>query len=91
MTDEKHLAQFIAGDQQAFAKIHANLAAGIQSYLAQRYFKGDVALAEDATQQAFLALVEQAVKLDLSTPFRPWLYLWASNAAIDMERVRCCA
>lgn len=91
MTDETHLAQFIAGDHHAFAKIYAEHADNITGYLAQRYFRGDLALAEDAVQSAFLTLAQQATKLKLSEPLRPWLYLTAANAAIDIQRVRRCA
>lgn len=89
LSDEQLIQKFVEqGDQDAFQQVHARHAENLAGFLSGRYFNNDMALAEDAVQSAFLKLAQQAATLDLSEPLRPWLYLVASNAAIDIQRSR---
>lgn len=88
-TDEELLRDFNgAGSQEAFAEIYKRHARSITEYLSLRYFKRDEASAEDAVQQTFLKLSQQAASLDLDEPLQPWLFSVASHCAIDIQRAR---
>jgi RNA polymerase sigma-70 factor (ECF subfamily) len=89
LSDEQLLQAFVdSGNQLAFQELYGRHAEPLQNYISKRYFNGDIALAEDAAQQTFLKLAQEASELDLNRPLRPWLYLVASNCAIDLQRNR---
>lgn len=49
-------------------------------------FLGDSQLAEDAFQAAFLQIYLKSAQFEIGRKFRPWLYMVATNQAIDMQR-----
>ncbi|MDO4574013.1 MAG: RNA polymerase sigma factor [Planctomycetia bacterium] len=51
-----------------------------------RRFLGDSQYAEDVFQATFLQIFLKADQFDTSRKFRPWLYMVATNQAIDMQR-----
>ncbi|WP_254506513.1 hypothetical protein [Anatilimnocola floriformis] len=59
-----------------------HLAAGIQDYLAMRYFKGNQILAELATQRAYERL--KSVTITDHHQVRPWLYHTATVCAVEL-------
>jgi len=51
-----------------------------------RKILGDEAMAEDATQEAFIRFYENLDKFDTKRPIEPWLYKIAKNISLDIIR-----
>lgn len=85
-SDEELVAAFVAGDADAFAVL-------LQRYerrvfgIALRYF-GDAQDAEDAAQDAFLALYRKADTFRGGARFSTWMYRVTTNACNDLARRR---
>jgi RNA polymerase sigma-70 factor (ECF subfamily) len=84
MADEPDTAGFRAGDPDAVRAVYRSYG-GLVFTVAYRVL-GDRALAEDATQQAFLQAWRAAPSFDGSRDFGPWLATIARRAAIDIQR-----
>lgn len=74
------------GDRAAFGALVTRYAA--QARRVARAVLGDVDLADDAAQDAFIAALENLPRFDLRRPFGPWLMRIVTNAAIDSRRRR---
>ena len=72
------------GDEQAFALLYQRHAPAVYA-LALR-LTGNVAAAEDLTQEAFLRMVRFIGGLKADRPLRPWLKRVVANAAVDLFR-----
>jgi RNA polymerase sigma factor (sigma-70 family) len=77
-------ARFAAGDPDAIRVIYQSY--GRLVHAAAYKVLGDVALAEDATQQTFLQAWRAAGSYDPSRALGPWLASIARRAAIDVYR-----
>jgi len=51
-----------------------------------RHFLGDPQLAEDVFQSTFLQVYLKSSQYEIGRRFRPWLYMIATNQAIDLQR-----
>ena len=51
-----------------------------------RRFLGDAQLAEDVFQSTFLQIYLKSSQYEIGRRFRPWLYMIATNQAIDLQR-----
>jgi len=85
-SDEQLLADFLAGDQGAFAVLVHRYGRDLFQFVAR--FTRDVALTEDIVQDTFLQVYQSAGGFDSSRALRPWLFTIAANKARDQLRGR---
>ena len=84
MADPLVLSRFAAGDEDAVRTIYRTY--GRLVFAVAYKVLGDRALAEDATQQAFLQAWRAAATFEPSKELGPWLATIARRAAIDVHR-----
>ena len=82
--DRDLIARAQQGDRQAFTELVTRHQAGVVS-LAYRMC-GDLRLAEDAAQDAFVRVWQNLNSYKPQYAFRSWLYRIAANAALDALR-----
>lgn len=83
------MARARGGDREAYAKLMAELADAIESYLRARF--GAVResdFLEDCVQEALLALHRVRHTWDARLPFRPWMFAIVRHKVIDLLRRR---
>jgi RNA polymerase sigma-70 factor (ECF subfamily) len=85
-SDEDLVAAFVAGDGGGFDQLVERYAKRVYA-ICFRYF-GDAADAEDAAQEAFLALYRHAGTFAGAARFSTWMYRVATNACNDLARKR---
>ena len=81
------MARALAGDREAYAKLMAELADVVESYLRARF--GAVResdFLEDCVQEALLALHRVRHTWDAERPFRPWMFAVVRHKVIDLLR-----
>jgi RNA polymerase sigma-70 factor (ECF subfamily) len=84
-TDEQLVMRYReTGDQALFAELVRRYERELYSYL--RRYLTDAELAEDVFQATFLQLHLKCDQFDESRTLRPWLYMIATNKAIDAQR-----
>ena len=74
-----------AGDQRAFAQLHARYAAMVHAILLARLPPAE---AEDQVQEVFLVAWKKLAQLDDPAGFGAWLAAIARNRAVDCHRRR---
>jgi RNA polymerase sigma factor (sigma-70 family) len=84
-SDAALLRRFRAGDETAFAALHARYAEGIRSYAAYM-LRGSAHDPEDAAQDVFLRAYQALRRDDREIDVRPWLFRVAHNRCIDVLR-----
>lgn len=85
MTDEELMEFFVTTQDDSFLEqLIRRYEQDLYHYL--RHFLGDAQLAEDAFQTAFLQIYLKSSQFELGRKFRPWLYMVATNQAIDLQR-----
>ena len=82
-TDERLMERFVQGDEEAFSELFTRHAGRLRAAL--RRIVGPAA-AGDVVQTTFLSIVRARGRYQLGSPFRPWLYTVAINAARDFLR-----
>lgn len=82
MTDEQLLEQMSRGNSAAFETLIYRYHVQLHAYLYRML--GSVTMAEDATQECFLRLMESILKNRIPVAFKPWLYKVASNLCKDI-------
>ncbi len=80
-SDEQLMAAVMAGDQGALAALVTRHHAPLLGYL-YRLVGGDRQLAEDLVQETLLRVLRQRT-YQCDRPFKPWLYMIATNLARD--------
>jgi RNA polymerase sigma-70 factor, ECF subfamily len=85
-TDEALLNQYKAGDEHSFRILIERYNAPIYN-LAVR-FLGDPMEAENVTQETFLRVVMVIDRIQLDSPFKPYLFRVALNLCRDLARKR---
>lgn len=84
-TDEQLLLEYRdTGDEALFASLVRRYEREMYSYL--RRYLGNAELAEDAFQATFLQLHLKCDQFQEGRRLRPWLYMIATNKAIDLQR-----
>src|SRR5260370_18147742 len=83
-SDEQFMAAVMAGDQVALAALVNHHHAPLLGYL-YRLVGGDRQLTEDLVQETFLHVLRQRT-YQSGRPFKPWLYMIATNLARDYFR-----
>jgi RNA polymerase sigma-70 factor (ECF subfamily) len=84
-TDEQLLLQYrVTGDESLFSELVHRYERELYSYL--RRYLGNSEMAEDAFQAAFLQLHLKCDQFEEGRKLRPWLYMIATNKAIDLQR-----
>jgi RNA polymerase sigma-70 factor (ECF subfamily) len=84
-TDEKLLLAYCeSGEEELFAELVQRYERELYSYL--RRYLGDAEMAEDAFQATFLQLHLKCNMFEAGRRLRPWLYMIATNKAIDLQR-----
>lgn len=84
-TDEQLLLGYReTGDAELFRQLTCRYEREIYSYL--RRFLGHSEMAEDAFQATFLQLHLKCEQFEAGRKVRPWLYMIATNQAIDLQR-----
>ena len=84
MHDRDLIACAQQGDRQAFAELIMRHQNSIVSML--YHMCGDMRLAEDAAQEAFVRVWQNLQRYQAQHAFRSWLYRIAANAALDSLR-----
>jgi RNA polymerase sigma-70 factor, ECF subfamily len=84
--DEALVAAFVAGDERAFDVLVDRYERRVFA-ICYRYF-GNAADAEDAAQDAFVALLRRAETFSGASSFSTWMYRVATNACNDLARKR---
>lgn len=79
--DEELIADYLSGDESAFDKLVRQYLNPLYNFL--RQLTGDVAQAEDLTQEAFVRAWKNIRKFDQTKSFKTWLFAIAKNAAFD--------
>ncbi len=84
-SDEQLLLQYRnSGDQSLFSELVHRYERELYTYL--RRYLGDADQAADAFQATFLQLHLKCDQYEEGRPLRPWLYMIATNKAIDLQR-----
>ena len=83
-TDEDLLANYLAGDQAAFAELVRRYQLELFAFL-QR-FVSDAQVAEDLFQETFIQVHRNVRTFDPARQFRPWVFTIAANKARDYLR-----
>lgn len=85
VTDEELLLNYRqTGDREFYAQLVYRYERELFNYL--RRYLGNVEMAEDAFQGAFLQVHLKCEQFQEGRRFRPWLYTIATNQAIDARR-----
>ena len=84
--DERLLADFLAGDDKAFAALVERYSQELYQFVA-RFVQGG-ATAEDVVQETFVQVYQSAAGFDPSRRLRPWVFTIAANKARDFLRSR---
>jgi len=84
ISDERLLARFIAGDQDAFAQIVSRYERELYAFILR--YVADGSTAEDLFQETFIQLHRSAKSFDPDRRLKPWLYAIAANKARDFLR-----
>lgn len=79
------MERFVQGQAHAFDVLFARYAGAVRRYVAR--LAGPSA-ADDLTQTTFLSLVRARGRYRVGSPFKPWLFAIATNAARDDLRRR---
>jgi RNA polymerase sigma-70 factor, ECF subfamily len=85
-SDEELLTAFVGGDERAFDVLVARFERRVYA-ICYRYFR-DPADAEDAMQDAFVALLRRGHTFTGASSFSTWMYRVATNACNDLARKR---
>ena len=84
-SDEELLLEYrVSEDAAVFAELVSRYERELYNYL--RRFLGDGSLAEDVFQATFLQVHVKSDLFESGRKFRPWLYMIATNQAIDAQR-----
>lgn len=81
---EALMEAFLDGDARAFERLYRELAPRVLGVMV--HLSGDVTLAEDLTQAAFLKLYRSRAAYQRGMLVRPWLFAIARNTFIDQRR-----
>jgi RNA polymerase sigma-70 factor, ECF subfamily len=81
LSDEVLMGEVMAGKTMALAMLVERYHAPLLGYL-YRLVHGDRSLAEDLVQETFLNILQQK-GYQVGRPFKPWLYVIATNRARD--------
>jgi RNA polymerase sigma-70 factor (ECF subfamily) len=84
VSDTELLQRHLDGDPEAFGALVRRYHRELFNFLVR--FTGDVALAEDVFQDAFLQLHISGATFDMSRRLKPWLFTIAANKARDAMR-----
>ena len=85
MTDEELMGLFVTTQDDFFLEqLIRRYEHDLYHYL--RHFLGDAQLAEDVFQSTFFQIYLKSSQFELGRKFRPWLYMVATNQAIDLQR-----
>lgn len=85
-SDEELVAAYVDGDEQAFESLTQRYSHRVFG-ICYRYF-GNAADAEDAAQDAFVALLRRASTFRGTSTFATWMYRVTTNACNDLARKR---
>jgi RNA polymerase sigma factor (sigma-70 family) len=88
LTDESLFAEFVAGNQSAFAQLWQRYEKNVRIFLRRKYFPRDSNGLDDAVQATALRLIEKQVHFDPRAKVQPWLFTLAANVAIDLLDTR---
>lgn len=88
--DDERLADAVrtTGDAQAFAVLVTRYHGRVLALARRMLGPGAAEEAEDAAQDAFLAVYEKRATFRPGEPFRPWLYRIVVNRCLDKLRAR---
>lgn len=84
--DERLLADFLDGDEQAFSLLVRRYDRELFQFVAR--FVRDTAAADDIVQDTFIQVHNSAHGFDPTRRFRPWMFTIAANKARDFLRTR---
>ena len=85
MSDEELLERFCeTGDQESFRELLERVEPEVKAFL--KRMTGDEHVADDLTQEVFLAVVQNTKKYEKGCKVIAWLITIATNKAIDRKR-----
>jgi RNA polymerase sigma-70 factor (ECF subfamily) len=83
------MARALDGDREAYARLMAELADVVESYVRARFGSArETDFLEDCVQEALLAIHRVRHTWDRRLPFRPWLFAIVRHKVIDLLRRR---
>ncbi len=85
MSDEELMEAFCHTQEETYLE-QLVLRYEYELYHYLKHFLGDAQLAEDAFQTTFLQIYLKNSQFEIGRKFRPWLYIVATNQAIDIQR-----
>src|SRR5213593_4009944 len=85
-SDEILMAAYQTGNQDAFCELFDRYGGRVHAFLVRRL--GDVAIADELHQEAFLRLHRARSSYDPERPFRAWLFAIVHNLVNDTLRSR---
>lgn len=83
-SDERLLADFLAGDSEAFRHLVDRYGPELSRFVG-RFVRASATI-DDVVQETFIQVYQSAAGFDLSRRFRPWLFTIAANKARDHLR-----
>ena len=83
-TDKKLIQQYLRGDEKSLEILIARYLKQIYSFVYKNV--GNIAEAEDITQDVFLKVWKNIRKFDQKRNFKPWIFQIAKNTCIDSLR-----
>jgi len=83
-SDSEIIQQYLKGDEQSLEVLIKKYLKPIYGFIYKNV--GDVAAAEDITQEVFVKIWKNLKKFDQNKEFKPWLFQIAKNASIDYLR-----
>ncbi len=86
MTDETLMAEYAAGDGQAFERLFARVAPRVHRFFLRTF--GETALADDLLQVTFLKVHKARRQYRPQLPLLPWLFAVAARVRLDELRRR---
>lgn len=84
--DVELVAQYLAGDELAFNKIHAKYRQKLTGFI--RVIINDASRAEDLVQEVFLRVFRNLKKYDPKRRFSTWIHVIAKNLSLNEIRNR---
>ncbi|MBE6428602.1 MAG: RNA polymerase sigma factor, partial [Planctomycetaceae bacterium] len=85
MGDEELMEAFCQSQEETYLE-QLILRYEYELYHYLKHFLGDAQLAEDVFQATFLQIYLKNSQFEIGRKFRPWLYIVATNQAIDTQR-----
>ena len=86
ISDETLMQQFAQGNAPAFTTLYDRHERGVWRFVLRSVRAAEIA--DDVTQEIWLAVAQSAARYEPTAKFRTWLFTMARNRVIDLSRTR---